>query len=262
MSVTPAHTMSTDTIPSDNASHTTPLSDDTFDLNSLVVLASDDELSSLTATDIPISDIAGLADTEAPNERWAGVWETLSKADAKEVLFVDCHPSDEDHAADQRKFDEEAPPAPTSIAVIPPPAERGWIGGLGLAVGALALAAGIVMWIVDQNWSNHQRRSEFTQTIVRRLRQNNPSFNYVICSTRHEIRPQGQARADFAQETVSLPVWWGFGSVSYTVYSFRAGIFRLVGDGGYLNWAYFGNVASDTGGRQPRTVTFVDPRRY
>ncbi|KIY66703.1 hypothetical protein CYLTODRAFT_423175 [Cylindrobasidium torrendii FP15055 ss-10] len=248
-----------DTTPSDNVSQTTHLSEDTFDLNTLD-LASEDDLLPLSAAEIPVPDALAVADLSG--DVWSGVWEAISKADSNEALFSDSHSADDPAVANQHTLDADAPPAPKSVIPLQKAQTRGAIAVIGVAVAAVAAVSSIVKWIIDQNWSDHQRRSEFTQTIVRQLRQRDSSFNYVICSTRHEIRPQGRPGHDFAREAVPLPIWWGLGSVRYTVYSFRAGVFRLLGDGGYLNWAYYGNVVSDTGGRQPRTVVFRDPRGY
>ncbi|KAF8194666.1 hypothetical protein BJ912DRAFT_959048 [Pholiota molesta] len=140
----------------------------------------------------------------------------------------------------------------------------GAASGRNVAVVAAVIVAvdavgPIIQWIKDQNWDNQRRRSEFTRVIVRDLSRNDPRFNYVICRTRHEVRFDGQPDVDFTRRQVSMPIRWGFRGITYDLYAFRSGAFCLLGDGGYLDWARYGIIASDSRGRQPRTIVFSNP---
>ncbi|KAJ7239969.1 hypothetical protein B0H12DRAFT_1074890 [Mycena haematopus] len=139
------------------------------------------------------------------------------------------------------------------------PALQRFHPAIGVAATAVSVAVVITRAIIDANWENHKRRSEYTQTVVKRMRDNDPTFNYVICATDHHLDVQGKAGEDYGKIQLKFPVWWGQLSTTFYAYSFRKGIFHLKGDGGYLNWAYMGNVVRDTGGRPPRYVTFASP---
>ncbi|KAJ7457093.1 hypothetical protein FB451DRAFT_1183599 [Mycena latifolia] len=210
---------------------------DESDLNELVLPVPDETLAALCTTDFAIPELTTSGQGE-DNDSWEKFWQSVEGAAAPAVCLVESQESDNDpvdHDANEYIIPLQEP---AQFAIT--------IAAVGIAVTALAATVSI-------------RRSEFTQTIVRNLRRNNPRFNYVICSTRHRVRFEGRPNDDFSQTTVSLPVWWGLGSMRYQVYTCRAGVFQLLGDGGFLNWAYFGNVVRDTGGRQPRTVTFRNP---
>ncbi|KAF8194664.1 hypothetical protein BJ912DRAFT_959045 [Pholiota molesta] len=205
-------------------------------IEELIVAVPADEISALNKTDFPVGDVVALLHLDAVgdvnNVSWDKIWDTVKKADSHEVCLFESHAS--------------TPSAQPRVEV-------------ATVIAAVAFVVTIIQWITDQNWSNHQRRSEFTQVTVKDLRKNDPTFNYVICYTRHQVRFDGRPDVDFTLKMVSLPIWWGFGSITYHLYAFRSGTFQLLGDGGYLNWAYSGNVVSDSGGSQPRTVIFRSP---
>ncbi|KAF8194663.1 hypothetical protein BJ912DRAFT_959040 [Pholiota molesta] len=221
-------------------------------IEELIVAVPADEISALNKTDFPVGDVVALLHLDAVgdvnNVSWDKIWDTVKKADAHQVCLFESHASDEDSL-------DKATPSIQSREVAASHGGR----SIATVIGAVAFIGSIIQWIVNQSWSDHQRRSEFTQVSVRDLRRNDPTFNYVICYTRHQVRFDGRPDVDFTLKMVSLPIWWGFGSITYHLYAFRSGTFQLLGDGGYLNWAYSGNVVSDSGGSQPRTVIFRSP---
>lgn len=88
-------------------------------------------------------------------------------------------------------------------------------------------------------------RSGFTQDTVSKLRNSHPKMNFVIVHTKHHYNFKGTKGKDWYHDHRELPVHFPVGStIGYEIYGFGEGEFNREGDGGYLNWAYIGNVKS------------------
>ncbi|KIL63656.1 hypothetical protein M378DRAFT_652352 [Amanita muscaria Koide BX008] len=87
-------------------------------------------------------------------------------------------------------------------------------------------------------------RDEFTQDVIQALYNYNPHFNYIICHVDHDYDFPGPVGVNVYNYWVtyqkSIPGLTrppGFDVVIGT-----NGTFVRWGDGGYINWAYIGNV--------------------
>ncbi|KAJ8483347.1 hypothetical protein ONZ45_g14626 [Pleurotus djamor] len=98
--------------------------------------------------------------------------------------------------------------------------------------------------------SDKAARSQFTQDLVSKMRHEYPSFNWVICHTKHTYKFDGRRGVDWDHKHQEFELGSLFGTTGYEIYNFKGGEFTRQGDGGYLNWAYYGNVLkSDQGGK-------------
>ncbi|KAF4612172.1 hypothetical protein D9613_003997 [Agrocybe pediades] len=88
-------------------------------------------------------------------------------------------------------------------------------------------------------------RGQWTKHMVEDLHKKYPHFNFVVCHTAHNYNFKGQRGKDWGHSHQEIPVSFGK-TVGYEIYWFKEGVFRRTGDGGYLNWAYYGNVKSAT----------------
>ncbi|KAM6489985.1 hypothetical protein JOM56_014564 [Amanita muscaria] len=105
---------------------------------------------------------------------------------------------------------------------------------------------------------NGIKRGQFTKNMVAALWNNNPHYNYVICHVAHDYTFQGVQGVDWAHRKIK------FGQNRVEVIGFDvivggAGTFIRIGDGGYTNWAYMGNIASRTEVGKNSVVTFNAP---
>ncbi|KAG5634914.1 hypothetical protein H0H81_000347 [Sphagnurus paluster] len=131
--------------------------------------------------------------------------------------------------------------------------------GAATVIAAIALAITIAqtLWNIFRSWDDKDGRSQWTQDLVRQSFQRNPQFNYVVVHTRHSINFNGVRDVDWSVERYNYSL--RIGSVPYDLYVFRSGTFSLLGDGGFLNWAFTGRVVSqDPDSRRPRNVVFSD----
>ncbi|KJA26499.1 hypothetical protein HYPSUDRAFT_36205 [Hypholoma sublateritium FD-334 SS-4] len=82
-----------------------------------------------------------------------------------------------------------------------------------------------------------EMRGRYTSGLVARLYNKYRKFNFVVCHTDHKTEFRG--RNGHIHHEVNV----GFGkTVGFEIYWFKEGTFHRYGDGGYLNWAYYGNV--------------------
>ncbi|KAJ3517422.1 hypothetical protein NMY22_g13967 [Coprinellus aureogranulatus] len=88
-------------------------------------------------------------------------------------------------------------------------------------------------------------RGRFTQELVAALHDVWPDFNYVIVHTAHTTAFDGAEGKDWGRGHGDFPTFWE-GTIGYEVYYCRSGIFVLHGDGGFLNWAWYGSVSSQS----------------
>ncbi|KAF8152611.1 hypothetical protein B0H34DRAFT_861806 [Crassisporium funariophilum] len=86
-------------------------------------------------------------------------------------------------------------------------------------------------------------REKFTKGIVTAGRRDHPEFNWVCCHTSHTIHWDGTRGVDWGHYHEEYDIKLG-GTIGYEIYWARAGTFARHGDGGYLNWAYSGNVTA------------------
>ncbi|KAF8079373.1 hypothetical protein FPV67DRAFT_115230 [Lyophyllum atratum] len=86
-------------------------------------------------------------------------------------------------------------------------------------------------------------RSGFTQDTVGKMNKQNPKFNYIMCHTKHTTAFDGKQGVDWGHTHQEFDIKIG-GTIGYEIYWVKSGKFTRKGDGGYLNWAYIGNVKS------------------
>ncbi|RDB14947.1 hypothetical protein Hypma_016157 [Hypsizygus marmoreus] len=107
----------------------------------------------------------------------------------------------------------------------------------------IKLITGVVAGIKAGIAADKNKRSQFTQDLVKDLSSKNPAFNYVICHTKHTTAFDGAKGTDWGHSHQEFDIKIG-GTVGYEIYWAKSGKFTRQGDGGYLNWAYIGNVKS------------------
>ncbi|KAF8230847.1 hypothetical protein L208DRAFT_101092 [Tricholoma matsutake] len=117
-----------------------------------------------------------------------------------------------------------------------------------------AIVTGIVAGLVSYIGDDTPRREAYTQQVVSDLYANNSNANYVVCHTKYDFSFDGTQGTDWDHLHHELPVSFGR-TIGYDIYWFRSGTFRRWGDGGFINWAYIGNVISNSGG-SPDVVVF------
>ncbi|KAE9397832.1 hypothetical protein BT96DRAFT_976727 [Gymnopus androsaceus JB14] len=114
------------------------------------------------------------------------------------------------------------------------------------------------LWNFFSGFDDKAGRERWTQDLMIESRAQDPRWNYVVCYSRHSINFEGRQGIDWDVRTYNYKL--KIGSASYQVYAFRAGIFSLIGDGGFLNWAFIGRVLQrDPDSRRPRNIVFGNP---
>ncbi|KAM6495020.1 hypothetical protein JOM56_009643 [Amanita muscaria] len=116
---------------------------------------------------------------------------------------------------------------------------------------ALTLAIDAIGGYRDQY--NEEDRSQFAPDVVAALWNSNPHYNYVICHVAHDYSFQGTQGVDWDHQEQ------GGYAVSFDIVVGGAGHFIRHGDGGFINWAYIGNVASRTDIGHSTMVVFNAP---
>ncbi|PFH46858.1 hypothetical protein AMATHDRAFT_68961 [Amanita thiersii Skay4041] len=96
-------------------------------------------------------------------------------------------------------------------------------------------------------------RGRFTIHVVDQLKAKNPHLNYVVCHTKHTYKWDGQRGKDWDHSHQEFDVKIG-GTIGYEIYWAKSGSFTRIGDGGFLNWAYWGNVKSKS--KDGKTIVF------
>ncbi|KAF6745788.1 hypothetical protein DFP72DRAFT_924228 [Ephemerocybe angulata] len=91
-------------------------------------------------------------------------------------------------------------------------------------------------------------RGRFTQGLVSSLRKIWPMFNFVIVCTAHARAFDGAEGKDWGMGHGDLPTSFA-GTIGYSIYYLRSGVFMLQGDGGYQNWAWIGSGKANGDGR-------------
>jgi len=97
--------------------------------------------------------------------------------------------------------------------------------------------------LADEVKQDNLDRGQFTQDTVSKLSAGQPSWSYVICHTAHTTQWDGVQGVDWYHAHQEFDIKVG-GTIGYEIYGAASGTFLRTGDGGYLNWAYDGHVAS------------------
>ncbi|KAF8953639.1 hypothetical protein BDZ97DRAFT_1871447 [Flammula alnicola] len=99
----------------------------------------------------------------------------------------------------------------------------------------------------DQVNKDKDMRSRWTKALADNFRAGHPHLNFVVCHTQHTYNFKGTRGVDWDHSHQELNVSF-HQTVGYEIYWFKEGTFHRIGDGGYLNWAYTGNVQSTSNG--------------
>ncbi|KDQ24644.1 hypothetical protein PLEOSDRAFT_1107571 [Pleurotus ostreatus PC15] len=95
--------------------------------------------------------------------------------------------------------------------------------------------------VVRDTQADKDSRSRFTQELVDELHANLSQFNWVVCHPNHDYTWDGQRGVDWDHFHTEFPIQFGL-TIGYEIYYAKSGHFVRHGDGGFLNWAYYGNV--------------------
>ncbi|KAL0955224.1 hypothetical protein HGRIS_004126 [Hohenbuehelia grisea] len=107
----------------------------------------------------------------------------------------------------------------------------------------------IIGGIQDGIKQDKLNRGEFTKNLVSQMHQQHPDFNWIVCHTKHTYKFDGQRGVDWDHRHQEFDIKVG-GTIGYEIYNLKSGDFTRQGDGGYLNWAYIGNIkTTDQGGK-------------
>ncbi|KAJ8456573.1 hypothetical protein ONZ45_g3123 [Pleurotus djamor] len=114
-------------------------------------------------------------------------------------------------------------------------------GAIGLAGDVISGITSIITGIQDGINADKEARSSFTQNLVGQMHAQHPDFNWIICHTKHDYKFDGQRGKDWDHRHQEFDIKIG-GTIGYEIYNLKSGEFNRRGDGGYLNWAFIGNV--------------------
>ncbi len=98
----------------------------------------------------------------------------------------------------------------------------------------------IVSDISDIDTAQHDAESQFTQVMLSNLMAQYPCSNVII----YHDGDCGYSLVNDQNAFVEFDIGLGM-TQGYYINVFDSGIFTLVGDGGWLNWAYGGNYVQD-----------------
>ncbi|KAF6759307.1 ectomycorrhiza-regulated small secreted protein [Ephemerocybe angulata] len=112
----------------------------------------------------------------------------------------------------------------------------------------------ILNLVRSQVGSGNQGRIDFTQRVVREGSSRFPQYNWVIVHTAHLTRFDGASGRNWNHWHYEFDINPG-GTIRYELYWFESGTFELQGDGGFINWAWTGQVSSIS--PSGRVITFV-----
>ncbi|RDB16535.1 hypothetical protein Hypma_002708 [Hypsizygus marmoreus] len=120
-------------------------------------------------------------------------------------------------------------------------------GQAGAAIDIASQAAGAIGDIVGVIKAGIQadkdKRTHFTQDVIDQLNTKDPTLNYIMCHVKHSTAFDGEKGTDWGHSHQELDIDLG-GTIGYEIYWAKSGTFTREGDGGYINWAYVGNVVS------------------
>ncbi|RDB14950.1 hypothetical protein Hypma_016151 [Hypsizygus marmoreus] len=128
--------------------------------------------------------------------------------------------------------------------------DRGRGSGVGEVVEMIINVVGMIKAGIAED---KNKRSGFTQDLVKQMNSKNSKLNYVVCHTKHKTAFDGTQGTDWGHSHQEFDIKVG-GTVGYEIYWAKSGKFTREGDGGYLNWAYIGNVVSKS--KDGKEITF------
>jgi hypothetical protein len=112
-------------------------------------------------------------------------------------------------------------------------------------VGVAAIAVAVV--IVAAISADDDKRAKFTLQFVTAASKKFPNHNVVICHTNHTVTPNENAPGTYVRHK-HIELGMTVGTCGYDAYFSPMGKpFKFVnqGDGGYINWAYYGQFTRD-----------------
>ncbi|RXW19741.1 hypothetical protein EST38_g6103 [Candolleomyces aberdarensis] len=112
----------------------------------------------------------------------------------------------------------------------------------------------LVEYVLGRIADDKGARSDYTRDFVVNAAKEYPGWNWVICHVEHTTQFDGVQGDDWGHDHVEFPVF--LGSIGYEIYWFKSGTFVRGGDGGWLNWAYIGNIISRVDADGSSTVVF------
>jgi len=120
---------------------------------------------------------------------------------------------------------------------------------------AVAIFSKVLAAIGKAQHKDALKRGAFTQDVVQQTLQKHPGWNCIVVHTKHTKNFKGAEGNDWAHAHQELKTKFPVGStIGFEIYTFREGSFELKGDGGYLNWAYGGQVTK--GDAKSKKLTF------
>ncbi|RXW14481.1 hypothetical protein EST38_g11372 [Candolleomyces aberdarensis] len=121
----------------------------------------------------------------------------------------------------------------------------------GLIVEGIVQLVGYVLGkIADEKGA----REDYTRDFVENAAKQYPGWNWVICHVAHSIQFDGVQGEDWDHDHAEFPIL--LGTIVYDIYWFKSGTFVKTGDGGWINWAYIGNILSRVDTSDSSTVVF------
>ncbi|RXW19742.1 hypothetical protein EST38_g6102 [Candolleomyces aberdarensis] len=123
--------------------------------------------------------------------------------------------------------------------------------GPGLVVEGIVQ---LVQYVLGRIEEDKGSREDYTRDFVENAMKEFPGYNWVICHVAHQIQFDGVEGQDWGRDHAEFPVL--LGTIGYDIYWLKSGTFVKTGDGGYINWAYGGNVLSRTDTSDSSTVVF------
>ncbi|KAF9456297.1 hypothetical protein BDZ94DRAFT_1327079 [Collybia nuda] len=118
------------------------------------------------------------------------------------------------------------------------------------------LVVDIVKGIQSAVKEDNTNRETFTTGVVAEGRRRWPEYNFVVCHVEHASQWDGIRGQDWDHRHEEVDIVVG-GTIGYEIYYARSGIFQRVGDGGYINWAFAGNVQEKS--FDGKTLRFASP---
>jgi hypothetical protein len=134
-------------------------------------------------------------------------------------------------------------------------AEAGAMAGGGAAAGAVIVGIAVIVAavvIAAAISADDDKRAKFTQQFVKDSSKKFPNYNVVICHTNNTATPNERTPNTYVRHQY-LELGMTVGTCGYDVYFSPLGKpFQFVnqGDGGYINWAYYGQFT-----RNGNTIT-------
>jgi hypothetical protein len=118
---------------------------------------------------------------------------------------------------------------------------------VAIIIGIIATVT-LIAYFID---GDDEKRESFTQNSVSQASAKYPNYNWIICHSPYSVAFNGVEGTDYGYTHHELKVSLGR-TIGYDLYWASSGTFNRFGDGGYINWAYDGNVVLSSGG----SVTF------